>query len=77
MLRGTSDSTRLIVILPGTATPGTVRESRVVLDRPGRRVDGSPLWPSDHYGVLAEISFAPAPAEARLSRPDLPSKRLR
>jgi hypothetical protein len=29
--------------------------SRVVLDAPGRRPDGRPLWPSDHYGVLAEI----------------------
>ena len=47
-----------IFVLPGTVTPGTVCESRVVLDRPGRRIDGSPLWPSDHYGVLAEISLA-------------------
>src|SRR5206468_10907082 len=33
-----------IFVLPGTVTPGTVCESRVVLDRPGRRIDGSPLW---------------------------------
>jgi endonuclease/exonuclease/phosphatase family metal-dependent hydrolase len=29
--------------------------SRVVLDRPRRLPDGGTLWPSDHYGVLAEI----------------------
>jgi endonuclease/exonuclease/phosphatase family metal-dependent hydrolase len=52
-----------IFVLPGTAAPGAVRESRVVVDRPGRRADGTPLWASDHYGVLAEISLAPAAAE--------------
>jgi endonuclease/exonuclease/phosphatase family metal-dependent hydrolase len=49
-----------IFMLPGTATSSAVRESRVVLDRPSRRADGSPLWPSDHYGVLADIALAPA-----------------
>ena len=33
--------------------------SRLVLDRPGRLVHGTVLWPSDHYGVLAEIFHAP------------------
>lgn len=61
-----------VFVLPGTAAPGTVSESRVVLDRPGHRADGSPLWPSDHYGVLAEISLAPVGAEA-----GLPEKRAR
>lgn len=37
--------------------PGRVPASRVVLDRPGRGPDGGPLWPSDHYGVLAEIEL--------------------
>ena len=66
-----------IFVLPGTATSSTVRESRVVLDRPGRRADGSPLWPSDHYGVLADIAVAPATAPAPLSRPDVLGERLR
>jgi endonuclease/exonuclease/phosphatase family metal-dependent hydrolase len=51
-----------VFVLPGAAIPGAVRESRVVLDHPGRRADGSPLWPSDHYGVLAKISLAPSSA---------------
>ena len=29
--------------------------SRLVLDRPRRLADGRTLWPSDHYGVLAEL----------------------
>lgn len=29
--------------------------SRVILDRPHRDSDGRMLWPSDHYGVLAEL----------------------
>jgi len=29
--------------------------SRVILDRPRRLADGRTLWPSDHYGVLAEL----------------------
>ena len=29
--------------------------SRVVLDQPRRFPDGRTLWPSDHYGVLAEL----------------------
>ena len=57
-----------VFLLPGTAVRGAVRESRVVLDSPGRRADGSPLWASDHYGVLAEISLAPASAEPRAPR---------
>jgi hypothetical protein len=37
-----------------------VRESRVVLATPARRADGSTLWPSDHYGVLAELDLGAA-----------------
>jgi endonuclease/exonuclease/phosphatase family metal-dependent hydrolase len=29
--------------------------SRVILDRPRRQPDGRTLWPSDHYGVLADV----------------------
>jgi endonuclease/exonuclease/phosphatase family metal-dependent hydrolase len=34
-----------------------VLESRVVLDTPRQRPDGTALWPSDHYGVLAVIEI--------------------
>jgi endonuclease/exonuclease/phosphatase family metal-dependent hydrolase len=33
-----------------------VLDSAVVFDRPGKGPDGTPLWPSDHYGVLTEIA---------------------
>jgi hypothetical protein len=32
-----------------------VVDSRVVFNVPSRDADGDPLWPSDHYGVMAEI----------------------
>jgi endonuclease/exonuclease/phosphatase family metal-dependent hydrolase len=44
-----------IFLVPGRESAGRVVASRVVLDAPGQRPDGSPLWASDHYGVLAEI----------------------
>jgi hypothetical protein len=49
-----------IFVVPNGAPAPRVRTSRVVLDRPARRPDGSTLWPSDHYGVLAELEFAGA-----------------
>lgn len=48
-----------ILFLNGRNSKTFVRSSRVVLDRPGRLPDGSTLWPSDHYGVLAEFDIAP------------------
>ena len=36
---------------------GAACTSRVVLNTPGRAPDGSPLWPSDHYGVLADLDI--------------------
>jgi len=48
-----------ILYLPGSASSAAVRSSRVILDRPGRLPDGRVLWPSDHYGVLAEIDIRP------------------
>jgi hypothetical protein len=39
-----------------------VLSSRVVLDKPERRRDGSTLWPSDHYGVLADVELGAATA---------------
>jgi endonuclease/exonuclease/phosphatase family metal-dependent hydrolase len=42
-----------VFLVPGAAPAAWVRSSRVVLREP--RLDGAVLWPSDHYGVLAEI----------------------
>ena len=44
-----------VFVLPGTAFTADVVSSRVVLDRPRHNGDGSTLWPSDHYGVFAEV----------------------
>jgi endonuclease/exonuclease/phosphatase family metal-dependent hydrolase len=48
---------RIDYVLVGRAATGDVPvvESRVVFNVPSRDADGDPLWPSDHYGVLAEI----------------------
>jgi endonuclease/exonuclease/phosphatase family metal-dependent hydrolase len=48
-----------ILLLNGRKATASVRSSRVVLDRPGHLPDGTALWPSDHYGVLAEIEIIP------------------
>ena len=54
-----------VFLVPGQAVPGRVRASRVVLDLPRTLADGTVLWPSDHYGVLAEVEvFGDAPAPA-------------
>jgi endonuclease/exonuclease/phosphatase family metal-dependent hydrolase len=49
-----------ILMLRGGLVPGVVRESRVVLDVPDRRPDGTALWPSDHYGVFARVDLGEA-----------------
>jgi endonuclease/exonuclease/phosphatase family metal-dependent hydrolase len=46
-----------VFVVPGANGPPRVLESRVVLDTPRRRADGTTLWPSDHYGVLAVIEI--------------------
>lgn len=46
-----------ILLLNGSESAASVRSSRIVLDRPGRLPDGSTLWPSDHYGVLADLDI--------------------
>lgn len=46
-----------VFLVPGTRSGGRVVASRVVLDQPARAADGGTLWPSDHYGVLAEIDL--------------------
>jgi endonuclease/exonuclease/phosphatase family metal-dependent hydrolase len=35
--------------------PAAACTSRIVLNTPGRAPDGGTLWPSDHYGVLADV----------------------
>lgn len=49
-----------VFVLPDPRRVVTVRRSRVILDRPKRLGDGY-LWPSDHYGVVAELVLGPAP----------------
>jgi endonuclease/exonuclease/phosphatase family metal-dependent hydrolase len=46
-----------VFVVPGANGVPRVLESRVVLDIPLRRADGTTLWPSDHYGVLAVIEI--------------------
>lgn len=48
-----------IFLVPGLEVRGRVLRSRVVLDAPHRLADGRTLWPSDHYGVLAELALPP------------------
>ena len=57
-----------ILLLNGRESTGTVRSSRLVLDRPGRLPNGAALWPSDHYGVFAEIEIVPFNSSARSGR---------
>ena len=54
-----------IFVLRGLESMTGMQSSRVVLDRPGQLPDGVPLWPSDHYGVFAEIEIASKPVMAR------------
>lgn len=44
-----------VFVAPGAGYATRVVASRVVLDSPRRLEDGATLWPSDHYGVLAEL----------------------
>ena len=56
-----------IFVVPNGSPAPHVHESRVILDSPARRPDGTTLWPSDHYGVLAELDLAyPAASNDRL-----------
>src|SRR5204863_10187023 len=47
---------RVDYIFVGGVDARAVCDSRVILDRPERRADGRVLWPSDHYGVLADLN---------------------
>ena len=46
-----------VFLVPSTQGRGTVLDSRVVLNEPRRHADGTTVWPSDHYGVLAELDL--------------------
>jgi len=48
-----------IFLLVGHTSSVTVKSSKVVLDQPGRLQDGTVLWPSDHYGVSADLEIVP------------------
>jgi endonuclease/exonuclease/phosphatase family metal-dependent hydrolase len=61
-----------VFLLPGRTFPGEVVDSRVVIDTPIHLPSGRTLWPSDHYGVLADLmvfppSTAPAGSGARVA----------
>ena len=60
-----------IFLSNGRETTARVRSSRIVLDRPGTLPGGAVLWPSDHYGVYAEVDLIPLGLEsaARTDRP--------
>ncbi len=54
-----------VFLAPGGASTSRPVDSRVVIDVPGRLADGTVLWPSDHYGVLADVAIlatVPRPA---------------
>jgi endonuclease/exonuclease/phosphatase family metal-dependent hydrolase len=57
-----------VLLLNGREATATVRASRVVLNRPGQLPDGTTLWPSDHYGVLAELDMVPSRRAAQAAR---------
>jgi len=50
-----------VFLIPGRAFPGEVTDSRVVIDKPIELTGGRTLWPSDHYGVLADLILFPPP----------------
>ncbi len=58
-----------VFVIPGRDVPGRVLSSRVVLNTPRRLPDGTVLWPSDHYGVLAELSVFSPRARASAQAP--------
>lgn len=60
-----------IFLVPGQRFAGRVISSRVVLDRPRTLEDRRTLWPSDHYGVLAELDLFSGP----LAGPDTAAAR--
>jgi endonuclease/exonuclease/phosphatase family metal-dependent hydrolase len=56
-MRTVSRRVDYLFVMPGKETLEQVHTSKVFLDTPGRLPNGQPLWPSDHYGVFAEVSI--------------------
>jgi endonuclease/exonuclease/phosphatase family metal-dependent hydrolase len=50
-----------VFLKPGEGLEVDVLSSRVVLNTPRSREAGGTLWPSDHYGVFAEVGLVPRP----------------
>jgi endonuclease/exonuclease/phosphatase family metal-dependent hydrolase len=48
-----------VLLLPGASAPGEIGVTQVILNTPRRLPTGQVLWPSDHYGVLAEVEVCP------------------
>ena len=61
-----------VFVAPGRLFSGAVLESRVVVDAPGRLPDGTALWPSDHYGVLADLAILPPMRTGATGQSDSP-----
>ena len=59
-----------VLMAPGRLFPGAVVDSRVVVDAPGQLPDGTPIWPSDHYGVLADLAVFPPSGTAATGQRD-------
>jgi len=54
-----------IFVAPGATVEGRVVSSRLVLNAPRSLPGGKTLWPSDHYGVVAELAVFPVWSENR------------
>ncbi len=48
-----------LFVLPGKTLLVQLHTSTVFLNNPEQLSDGESLWPSDHYGVLAELGLQP------------------
>ena len=51
-----------VFVKSGGGQEVTAVSARLVLNTPATRDDGGALWPSDHYGVFAEVALRPASA---------------
>ena len=49
-----------VFVVAGTDARGTILSSRLVMNAPRFLADAKPLWPSDHYGVLADVDITPS-----------------
>jgi endonuclease/exonuclease/phosphatase family metal-dependent hydrolase len=51
-----------VFVKAGDGREATAVSARLVLNTPATRHAGGALWPSDHYGVFAEVALRPASA---------------